>query len=284
MNEKLTLHSITIRHCKELERKFEIAAECGYAGLDLEETDVLRYLDQGHSKDDLARLCTGYNLVVTHNGYLSDFQFIEGPPVVCRFTREETDRVEDLKKETDALFEHCQALNCKNVLVLSSIERSGTIEQAASDLRDLSDWAGKYKLNLAYEFMGFANQIKELSMSWEIISKTNRDNVGLCLDSFHIYRGKSKIEDISMIPKDKILFVHLNDAKARPIEQLGDYDRVYPGDGVLPVKEVLQALSDISYDGYYSIEIYNEDYWKEDPKDVALKAKEKTENLFAQIV
>lgn len=95
--------------------------------------------------------------------------------------------------------------------------------------------------------------------------------------------GKSRIDDISAIPKDKILFVHINDAKERPVEQLGDYDRVFPGDGVLPVKEVLQALRDISYDGFYSIEIYNEDYWKEDPKEIAIKAKEKTENIFAQL-
>ena len=52
---------------------------------------------------------------------------------------------------------------------------------------------------------------------------------------------------------------------------------------VLPVKEVLQALRDIDYNGFYSIEIYNEDYWKEDPKEIAIEAKEKTENIFAQL-
>ena len=283
MDIKLTLHSITIRHCKDLEKKFEIAAECGYDGVDLEETDVIRYLNKGHTSEDLTRLSSGYDLTVTHNGYLSDFQFIDGPPVVCRFTREESDSVDKLIKETDDFFLHCRALNCENALVLSSIERSGTIEAAVNDLIELADWAKKYEITLAYEFLGFAKQIKEISMSWEIISRTKRDNIGLCIDTFHIYKGKSRIDDISTIPKDKILFVHINDAKERPVEQLGDYDRVFPGDGVLPVKEVLQALRDISYDGFYSIEIYNEDYWKEDPKEIAIKAKEKTENIFAQI-
>ena len=71
MDVKLTLHSITIRHCKDLEKKFEIAAECGYAGVDLEETDVLRYLNEGHTGEDLTRLSSGYDLAATHNGYLS---------------------------------------------------------------------------------------------------------------------------------------------------------------------------------------------------------------------
>ncbi len=283
MDYRLTLHSITIRHCRDLEKKFQIAAECGYAGLDLEETDVLRYLDQGHTKDDLTSLCSTYNLIVTHNGYLSDFQFIDGPPVVCKFTREETDSMDDLSRATDDFFEHCRALGSLNALVLSSIERSGTIEHAVKDLTELSDWSGKYNVRLVYEFMGFAKQIRDLPTSWEIVRKTQRENVGLCLDTFHIYRGKSRIEDIRKVPKEKIFFIHVNDAKERPIEQLGDYDRVYPGEGVLPAKEVLQALKDIGYDGYYSIEIYNEDYWREDPKEVALKAKEKTENIFAQL-
>ncbi len=202
MGIKLTLHSITIRHCKDLEKKFEIAAECGYDGVDLEETDVIRYLNEGHTSEDLI---------------------------------------------------------------------------------ELADWAKKYEITLAYEFLGFAKQIKDLSMSWEIISRANRDNISLCIDTFHIYKGKSHIDDISAIPKKKILFVHINDAKERPVEQHGDYDRVFPGDGVLPVKEVLQALRNISYDGFYSIEIYNEDYWKEDPEEIAIKAKEKTENIFAQL-
>jgi len=283
MGNKLTLHSITIRHCKDLEQKFHIAKECGYAGLDLEETDVLRYLEQGHSDDDLTSFCSSYGLVVTHNGYLSDFQFIDGPPVVCRFTRDDSDSVEDLSRATDEFFTHCRALNCENALVLSSIERSGSTEQAVRDLVNLSDWAGKHKVRIAYEFMGFAKQIRDLSTAWEIVRKADRENIGLCIDTFHMYRGKSRIDDILEIPKEKIYFVHLNDAKERPREQLGDYDRVYPGDGVLPVREVLQALKDIGYDGYYSIEIYNEDYWREDPKDVARIAKEKTENMFAQL-
>ena len=48
-------------------------------------------------------------------------------------------RIDDLKKETDEFFEHCRALNCENALVLSSIERDGTMEQAIKDLIELSD-------------------------------------------------------------------------------------------------------------------------------------------------
>jgi len=41
--------------------------------------------------------------------------------------------------------------------------------------------------------MGFAKQIRDLSTAWEIIRKSDQDNTGLCIDTFHIYRGKSLI-------------------------------------------------------------------------------------------
>jgi sugar phosphate isomerase/epimerase len=167
-----------------------------------------------------------YGLDVTHNGYLSDYQLIDGPPVVCTFTREETDDPNDLRRATDAFFSHCGALKCENALVLSSIERSGTVERAAEDLWKLADWAARYKIRLAYEFMGLAKQLRDLPSAWETVKKVDRENVGLCIDTFHVNRGKSRIDSIRQVPKEKVFLVHLNDAKQRPVEQLGDYDRV----------------------------------------------------------
>jgi sugar phosphate isomerase/epimerase len=39
----------------------------------------------------------------------------------------------------------------------------------------------------------------------------------------------------------------------------GDFDRVLPGDGVLPLPRLLRALRDAGYDGWYEIEIFSDD-------------------------
>jgi hypothetical protein len=76
----------------EIERKFEIAAECGYAGLDLEETDVVRYLDQGHDKDDLSRLCDGYDGYYSIEIYNEDY-WKEDPKDVALSAKEKTENL-----------------------------------------------------------------------------------------------------------------------------------------------------------------------------------------------
>jgi sugar phosphate isomerase/epimerase len=44
---------------------------------------------------------------------------------------------------------------------------------------------------------------------------------------------------------------------------------VYPGDGIAPLKDVFAVLKKMNYTGYLSIELFNRDYWKRDPHEVA---------------
>jgi sugar phosphate isomerase/epimerase len=63
---------------------------------------------------------------------------------------------------------------------------------------------------------------------------------------------------------------HMNDYPAEPSrQQIGDGDRVYPGDGVAPLAEIMQTLRRIGFDGYLSIELFNRNYWQQDPLEVA---------------
>ena len=66
---------------------------------------------------------------------------------------------------------------------------------------------------------------------------------------------------------------HMNDYPANPPRQaINDGDRVYPGDGVAPLADILQTLREIGFDGYLSIELFNPTYWQQDPLDVARQA------------
>jgi sugar phosphate isomerase/epimerase len=48
-----------------------------------------------------------------------------------------------------------------------------------------------------------------------------------------------------------------------------DADRVFPGDGIAPLKEVFTTLKQANYTGYLSLELFNREYWKQDPLEVA---------------
>jgi sugar phosphate isomerase/epimerase len=69
---------------------------------------------------------------------------------------------------------------------------------------------------------------------------------------------------------------HLNDYPLQPPRaEIKDSDRIYPGDGVAPLREVFQTLDAIGFDGYLSIELFNPTYWQQDARSVARTALEK---------
>ena len=49
----------------------------------------------------------------------------------------------------------------------------------------------------------------------------------------------------------------------------------YPGDGVGPLKALFGTLRAIGYRGYLSLELFNREYWRQDPLTVAKTGLEK---------
>ena len=69
---------------------------------------------------------------------------------------------------------------------------------------------------------------------------------------------------------------HLNDYPASPPRsQITDAHRVYPGDGVAPLKTMLRDLRKLGFQGVLSLELFNRDYWKQDALQVAHTGLEK---------
>jgi sugar phosphate isomerase/epimerase len=63
---------------------------------------------------------------------------------------------------------------------------------------------------------------------------------------------------------------------------ISDAHRVYPGDGVAPLKEVLRDLRLAGFRGFLSLELFNRDYWKQDALAVAKTGLEKMKAVVAQ--
>jgi sugar phosphate isomerase/epimerase len=54
-----------------------------------------------------------------------------------------------------------------------------------------------------------------------------------------------------------------------PREKIADRDRVYPGDGIAPLKQILADLRRLNPEMVLSLEVFNPAYWKTDPLDTA---------------
>ena len=61
---------------------------------------------------------------------------------------------------------------------------------------------------------------------------------------------------------------------------MSDGDRVYPGDGNIPLDEMFAALQEMGYAGPVSLELFNAQYWAQDPYVVARTGFEKSKRWF----
>jgi len=97
-------------------------------------------------------------------------------------------------------------------------------------------------------------------------------NVGLLVDSFHCHCAGTTWEHLAMIPAQRIVLVHLNDAPKVPVAEAQDGVRVLPGDGVIDVSGFLKAVAATGYAGPVSLEVISQELSKLNPAQAAARA------------
>jgi sugar phosphate isomerase/epimerase len=93
-------------------------------------------------------------------------------------------------------------------------------------------------------------------------------NIGLILDTWHWHHGGSDPESIREIPSDRILDVHLSDSPSAPPEDIRDFERLPPGQGIIDLKLFFQLLNDKGYSGAVAVEVFG-GFAEETPSNAA---------------
>jgi 2-keto-myo-inositol isomerase len=154
--------------------------------------------------------------------------------------------------------------------------RARTVES----LTQLADACGE-DIKLGLEFLGMKEcSVNNLNDAIEIIRTVNRKNVGLVLDSFHLYLSGSQVTQIRDDDASMIFLVHVNDSEPGDRSTLRDANRLYPGEGVIDLKQLAVDLSKLRYDSFLSIELLRPSYWQEDPQKVAAASRESLRKVF----
>lgn len=148
-------------------------------------------------------------------------------------------------------------------------------------LRDLAGVARNAGVRLGFEFIGTANSaVRTLAETRSIVEALEDETVGLVIDAFHFYTGGSTLDMLKGLDPRRLFIVHLDDAEDGPRERLTDANRLLPGDGVIPLRELVSDLEALGYRGVYSIELFRPEYWQWDPARLARTAREKMEALL----
>ncbi len=158
----------------------------------------------------------------------------------------------------------------------------GATEQADLDLRkvaeryrDLLAIGKEYGVTPLVEVWGFSKPISRLGEATLVAMESGHPDAAILPDVYHLHKGGSDFGGLRLLGKDAMPLIHMNDYPDKPRAELDDSLRVYPGDGVAPLGSILRTLRDVGFRGYLSLELFNRDYWKDDPAAVARLGLEK---------
>jgi len=248
----------------------DIASEAGYDGIELWIKDVKQYLESGNSTKSLTKYISDRGLKVENAiGFAPWLTGREG------FIQ--------MKSEMEMMAE----IGCTRIAAPAAgvpYDQPFDLTEAGQKYKELIVLGRKTGVMPILEFWGGSKGLYHLGQAMMVASIANDPDVKILADVYHLFRGDSGFDSLKMLSGNVIEVFHLNDyVSSIPREQQKDSDRVYPGDGVAPMKQILTDLKNMGGTKVLSLELFNETYWKQDPLLVAQTGLKKMKELVSQI-
>jgi len=267
----LCLNTSTIRPTP-LKDKIRVADEAGYDGIELWTEELEEFAENG---GDLAAL----GAQIRDRGL-----FVPNVIGLWNCMPDGQEAWEKSLIATRRRMEMAARAGAQHIAAIPSPDRPNfDLKWAADRYRDLLQMGRERGITIAFEFVGFLKGIHRLGQAAAVALDSNDPDACLVADTFHLHRGGSGFNGIRHLNGDFIAVFHWNDVPAGSVtEKLGDRDRIYPGDGILPLRDLLRDLKQINYKGPLSLELFNREHWKQDPLVVAKTGLSKMKELIAE--
>lgn len=120
------------------------------------------------------------------------------------------------------------------------------------------------------EMWGSSVNLRKISEVLYVVTECGDKSARILLDIFHIFKGGSSFDSVAFVGKPAIDIIHLNDYPSGIAPaKISEPDRIYPGDGIAPIRQVLQTIKDPDKPIVLSLELFNQSYYKQDALLVA---------------
>jgi sugar phosphate isomerase/epimerase len=258
---KYCLNTGTIRGQKlGLVNEIELAAKAGYQAIEPWVQSIQQYVEQGGSLSELKRRITDLGLTV------------ESAIGFSTWIAEDADKraqgLEQARRDMDLLAQ------------IGAKRLAAPPAGATSDpILDLQDAADRYRALLevgdglgvvpTVEVWGFSKNLTRLSQAVYVAVECRHPRACVLADAYHLYKGGSDAFGLRLLSAEALPVFHMNDYPDMPRETIQDRDRVFPGDGVAPLGQILKDLHAINPAMVLSLELFNAEYWKRPALDVA---------------
>ncbi|MCY2993027.1 MAG: sugar phosphate isomerase/epimerase [Planctomycetota bacterium] len=262
------LNTSTIRGQKlSIVEEVEIAAQAGYQAIEPWIGELDDYAKKGGSLPDLQKRIADAGLTVE--------DAIGFPTWIVDDEARRRQGLEAAKRDMDLV----RQIGGKRIAAppVGATDRVDlNLLAAAERYRALLELGREMGLVPQLELWGFSKSMSHLSEVLLVAMESRDPDACVLPDIFHMYKGGSDFGGLRFIHGQAIHVFHVNDYpdQVSPAD-VTDAQRVFPGDGVAPLTQIFRALREIGFRGVLSLELFNREYWKQDPFQVAKTGLEK---------
>jgi 2-keto-myo-inositol isomerase len=250
-----------------LAQEIEITAKAGYDGIEPWLNKIEKYAKDGGSLKDIGKRTRDVGLVIPD--VIGFFEWIADDETRRKKGLEAAKRAMDLVQQIGGLRLAAPPVGATDAAVQS-------LDKAAERYRALLEIGDKAGVIPVAEVWGFSKTLGKLSEAAHVVVETGHPKACILTDVFHLYKGGSGFGGLRLLSAAALPLMHMNDYPAEPPrDKISDAQRVYPGDGIAPLKELLRDLKALGFQGYLSLEVFNREYWKLDAQVVARTGLEK---------
>jgi sugar phosphate isomerase/epimerase len=153
--------------------------------------------------------------------------------------------------------------------------------RGAENLREAGEIAKPFGVSVMLEFARTSRFAGSLPTALKLVREANHPNVRVMIDTYHLWGGISKFEDLELLRDGELHHLHFEDVPADPPREIqGQPNRVWPGEGIAPLRRIVELLKRKKYAGAASLEMFNPAIQSMDPYEVAKKARATIEPLL----
>jgi 2-keto-myo-inositol isomerase len=250
-----------------LVEKIKIAAEAGYDGIEPWIREIEEYTKAGGTLPDLRKRIADAGLAV--DSAIGFASWIVDDDERRRQGLEQAQREMDLLRQIGGTRIAAPPAGATDQSDLN-------LFRAAERYRALLEAGRSIGVTPQLEVWGFSKSLSRLGEVAFVAVESGHPDACVLPDVYHIYKGGSEFTGLKLLSGRAIHVFHMNDYPAEPARgEINDSHRVYPGDGVAPLAEIIGTLVSIGFRGTLSLELFNRDYWQQNPLAVARTGLEK---------
>ena len=177
--------------------------------------------------------------------------------------------LEETKRDMAALAE----MGCPRIAAsMFGVQKAGSPKLGAAEIAErfavLCDLGEKMGVQPLLEYWGHSVNLSRLEDALDVLARVKRPGTAVLADVYHTYRGGGDFATFARLTPEQLPVLHVNDyPSTKPRTELTDADRVWPGDGIAPWRELFATLCEQRLEPWLSIELFNPAYWRTTPSD-----------------